>query len=124
MVDTLTQTSTEVHRWGWRRHSASRAQSNVYAVLTPEPQLHERLRDLLSSAKAETSQVVATFLDIRSFSTFSERGESFDSATYLSSAYSRILSDYFPAVDFFKPTGDGLMLIHQLPSSRVHDLKR
>jgi len=94
------------------------AWSSVCAVSTPT-QLHERLRDLLPSAQAETCQVVATFLDISGFSTFSKRGESFNSAIYLGSAYSTILSTYFPNADFFKPTGDGLMLIHQLPSSRT-----
>ena len=83
-----------------------------------DSQLHEQLRALLPSAQAETCQVVATFLDIRGFSAFSEKGESFNSAIYLSSAYSKILDTYFPDADFFKPTGDGLMLIHQLPTSR------
>jgi hypothetical protein len=52
-----------------------------------EPQLHERLRELLGSARAESCQVVATFLDIRGFSTFSAQGESFDSALYLRSVF-------------------------------------
>lgn len=80
-----------------------------------EPQLHQRLRDLLSSARAESCQVVATFLDIRGFSSFSAGGESFDSALYLRSAYSAILALYFPDADFFKPTGDGLFIVHILP---------
>jgi hypothetical protein len=45
--------------------------------------LHERLRELLGSARAESCRVVATFRDIRGFSTFSAQGESFDSALYL-----------------------------------------
>jgi class 3 adenylate cyclase len=63
--------------------------------------------------------VAATFLDIRGFSTFSEKGESFDTASYLSSVYSAILTSYFPDADFFKPTGDGLLLIHELPADRA-----
>jgi hypothetical protein len=80
------------------------------------PQLHERLRELLPTAQAESCQVVATFLDIRGFSTFSARGESFDSALYLRSVYSEILASHFDDSDFFKPTGDGLLLIHELPA--------
>jgi class 3 adenylate cyclase len=80
-----------------------------------KPQLHEQLRELLPKARAESCQVVATFLDIRGFSTFAVRGESFDAALYLRSVYSRILGEYFPDADFFKPTGDGLLLIHVLP---------
>jgi class 3 adenylate cyclase len=84
-----------------------------------ELQLHERLRTLLPSAQAETCRVVATFLDIRGFSTFAEKGESFDIASYLSSVYSTILSEHFPDADFFKPTGDGMLLIHELPAERT-----
>ena len=79
-------------------------------------QLHEQLRGLLPSAHAESCQVVAMFLDIRGFSSFAAKGESFDSALYLRSVYTAILTSYFPDVDFFKPTGDGLFLVHELPS--------
>ena len=78
-------------------------------------QPHERLHALLPSAVAESCQVIATFLDIRGFSSFSAKGESFDSALYLRSVYSTILDKYFADVNFFKPTGDGLLLVHELP---------
>lgn len=80
-----------------------------------ELQLHERLKELLGSARAESCQVVATFLDIRGFTTFSVGGESFDSALYLRSVFTTILSSHFSDAAFFKPTGDGLLLIHELP---------
>jgi class 3 adenylate cyclase len=78
-------------------------------------QLHDRLRSLLETAEAQSCHVVAIFLDIRGFSTFASRGESFDIAFYLRSIYGRILDIYFPAASFFKPTGDGLLIIHELP---------
>jgi class 3 adenylate cyclase len=81
-----------------------------------EQQLHERLRELLGSARAEGCQVVATFVDIRGFSTFSAHGQSFDVALYLRSVFNTILSTHFDDAAFFKPTGDGLLLIHELPS--------
>jgi class 3 adenylate cyclase len=81
---------------------------------TNEPQLHERLRALLPSARAESCQIIATFLDIRGFSTFSAAGESVDIALYLRAAYSAILRDYFSDAVFFKPTGDGLLVVHEL----------
>ena len=83
-----------------------------------EVQLHERLRQLLMSARSESCQVVATFLDIRGFSAFSTRGESFDVAYYLRSAFSAILSLYFADATYFKTTGDGLMVIHELSDDR------
>jgi class 3 adenylate cyclase len=97
----------------------SQARSSLRRVSTPEPQLHERLRALLPSAEAATCRVIAIFLDIRGFSTFSEKGESFDTASYLSSVYSTVLTSHFPDADFFKPTGDGLLLIHELPADRA-----
>lgn len=80
-----------------------------------EQQLHERLRELLGSAQASTCQVVATFLDIRGFTLFSARGDSFDAAAYLRAFYTNVLSFVFSDAAFFKPTGDGLLLIHELP---------
>jgi class 3 adenylate cyclase len=83
----------------------------------PDKQLHERFHELLGSARAETCQVVATFADIRGFSTFTAQGESFDTALYLRSVFSTVLSVHFPDATFFKSTGDGLLLIHELPSN-------
>lgn len=79
-------------------------------------QLHDRLRDLLPLASAETCQIVATFLDIRGFSKFSATGESFDSALYLRSVYGIVLATHFADASFFKPTGDGLLIVHELPT--------
>ncbi len=83
--------------------------------MTDVAQLHERWQTLLPNAHAESCQVVATFLDIRSFSTFATHNESFDVAIYLRSVYQRVLSEVFPKPDFFKPTGDGLLVIHHTP---------
>lgn len=83
--------------------------------MSGEPQLHERLRGFLPTARAESCQVIATFLDIRAFSTFAARSESFDAALYLRSVYLKVLISVFADAAFFKPTGDGLLLIHELP---------
>ncbi|MHB1640057.1 MAG: nucleotidyl cyclase domain-containing protein [Candidatus Dormibacteria bacterium] len=76
--------------------------------------LHERFREELRTARAGSCQVLATFLDIRGFSSFSAVGESFDTALYLRSIFDKILSDIFADAAYFKSTGDGLMLIHEL----------
>ncbi len=83
----------------------------------PDQQLHERFHELLGAARAETCQVVAAFADIRGFSTFTAQGESFDTALYLRSVFSTVLSVHFPDATFFKSTGDGLLIIHELPSN-------
>jgi class 3 adenylate cyclase len=91
--------------------------SRTTGLVENNRQLHERFRELLGSARAESCQVVSTFLDIRGFSTFTAHGESFDTALYLRSAFSTVLSVHFPDATFFKPTGDGLLIIHELPAN-------
>jgi class 3 adenylate cyclase len=51
------------------------------------------------------------FLDVRGFSSFAGIAESTDTAEFLKSVYLKILDEYFPDADFFKPTGDGLMIL-------------
>jgi class 3 adenylate cyclase len=72
------------------------------------------LESLLPTARADNCQVVATFLDVRGFSSYAEIGDTSNVAAYLRSVYTTILRDYFPDRSFFKPTGDGLLLIHEL----------
>jgi class 3 adenylate cyclase len=71
--------------------------------------MHSQLRELLRCATGESSFVVASNIDIRGFSSFFS--DSSQAAAFLSSAYTRILDDYFPDVSFFKPTGDGLLIV-------------
>lgn len=71
--------------------------------------MHNQLRTLLRDASGESSFVIATNIDIRGFSSFFS--DSSQAAAYLSSAYTRVLDDYFNDVSFFKPTGDGLLLV-------------
>jgi class 3 adenylate cyclase len=73
--------------------------------------MHRQLRKGLESATGYSEQVIALFLDVRGFSSFAAIAESTDAAAYLRAAYLRILDEYFPEATFFKPTGDGLMII-------------
>jgi class 3 adenylate cyclase len=74
-----------------------------------------KIESSLRDARAESLQVVAIFVDIRGFSAFAVRG-SFPTAYYLKSLYTEILANRFADCDFHKLTGDGVMLIHHLPS--------
>jgi class 3 adenylate cyclase len=73
--------------------------------------MHRTLKELLPTAKGESHLVVVVFLDIRGFSSFAKIAESSEAALFLRSAYVRILDEYFPNASFFKPTGDGLLVI-------------
>ncbi len=74
--------------------------------------MHRELRRLMRGAVGESAFVLAVNVDIRGFSSFFS--DSSQAAAYLSSAYTTILDNYFPEHDFFKPTGDGLLLVRVL----------
>jgi len=69
------------------------------------------LRKLLDNAKGTTEHVVAIVLDIRGFTPFCKEEESINVANFLKRVYIRIIDDYFPKASFYKPTGDGLLIV-------------
>jgi adenylate cyclase len=73
--------------------------------------MHKQLKKLLPRAKGESRLVVVVFLDVRGFSSFAKIAESSEAALFLRSMYTKILDSYFPDAQFFKPTGDGLLII-------------
>lgn len=74
--------------------------------------MHRDLTKLLPHANGRSTKVVAMFLDVRGFTAFF--AESTDAAEYLKSAYRQILKRYVGDCDFFKLTGDGMMVIYEL----------
>ena len=73
--------------------------------------MHRDLRNLLPQAQGVSHFVVAIFLDVRGFSSFAKKTESVEAAVFLRRMYLKILDEYFKDLSFFKPTGDGLMII-------------
>jgi class 3 adenylate cyclase len=73
--------------------------------------MHKELRKLLHSAEGQSRRVVVVFLDVRGFSSFAGIAESTDTAEFLKTVYIKILDDFFPDAAFFKPTGDGLLIL-------------
>lgn len=65
--------------------------------------------------------MVVVFLDVRGFSSFAKMAESSEAALFLRSIYIKILDNYFPAATFFKPTGDGLLIILDYDESNLVD---
>ena len=93
--------------------------------------MHRRLLALLPKAQGHSCHVIAVFLDIRGFTSFAGANESTDAAAFLRTMYLRILREYFSDdVLFFKPTGDGLMIIVGHPDDadafrfRINDVLR
>lgn len=73
--------------------------------------MHRELRKLLEGATGISQHIIAIVLDIRGFTPFCERVDSLDVATYVKKVYMKILDNYFADASFFKPTGDGLLII-------------
>lgn len=86
--------------------------------------MHKELKELLHSAKGQSRHVVVIFLDVRGFSSFAGMAESTDTAEFLKSAYITILDEYFPEADFFKPTGDGLVVLYGYDREGLTDAVR
>jgi class 3 adenylate cyclase len=72
--------------------------------------MHRRFLELLPRAEGRNEWVAAINADIRGF-TSSMSGDPAETALYLRRVYSRILENYFAGYSFFKPTGDGLLLV-------------
>jgi class 3 adenylate cyclase len=80
------------------------------------------LRKLLDKAKGTPEHVIAILLDIRGFTPFCEKtGESLDVANFLKRVYIRIIDDYFPKASFYKPTGDGLLIVIPINKEPLKD---
>jgi class 3 adenylate cyclase len=82
--------------------------------------MHRDLKKLLPSAHGASGFIVALFLDVRGFSSFARMAESSETAIFLRSTYIKILDNYFDKADFFKPSGDGLMIIREYSSETLN----
>ena len=56
--------------------------------------------------------MVALFVDVRGFTSFAGITESTDTAEFLKAMYTSMLKDDFPDCEYFKLTGDGMMVIY------------
>jgi hypothetical protein len=72
--------------------------------------LHRTIRKLLPDAAGESEWVVAVNVDIRGFSSHMSANPS-ETALYLKKVYARMLDRFFADHSFFKPTGDGLLVV-------------
>jgi class 3 adenylate cyclase len=73
--------------------------------------MHRQLKELLVKAVGVSEFVVAINLDVRGFSSFAKLAESSEAALFLKRIYLRILDEVFSDASFFKPTGDGLLIV-------------
>lgn len=86
--------------------------------------MHTMLRKLLEDAYGMSEFVIAVNLDIRGFSTFSQKVESPDSAMFIKRVYIKLIDKYFVDASFFKPTGDGLLLTIPYTEKNLQNVAR
>jgi hypothetical protein len=85
--------------------------------------VHNELRKLLPKATGSSGFVVAVNLDVRGFSSFAKLAESSEAAIFLKRVSTPAsLDDYFSDVAFFRPTGDGLLVLLSYDSESLIDV--
>jgi class 3 adenylate cyclase len=72
--------------------------------------MKEQFRQALQDAQGTTEFLIVAVGDIRGFSSFSQRHESEEVALFIKRVYLKLIDEYFPFSDYFKATGDGLLL--------------
>jgi hypothetical protein len=80
--------------------------------------MYTKFRELLDEAEGQNDWVVAINADIRGFSSIMS-GDPAQTTLYLQAVYAQILDNYFNDRSFYKPTGDGLLLI--VPFARTEE---
>jgi hypothetical protein len=73
--------------------------------------LSTELRKLLEKAIGTNESVIAIIVDIRGFTPFCKEEESVNVANFIKRVYIKIIDDFFPRASFYKPTGDGLLIV-------------
>lgn len=73
--------------------------------------MHRQFRKLLENAKGISQYIIAIVIDIRGFTPFCQTVDSVDVATYIKKVYIKIIDACFPDASFYKPTGDGLVVV-------------
>jgi hypothetical protein len=84
--------------------------------------MHRQFHKLLVEASGRSEFVLAVNLDIRGFSDWSRRVESSQTTLYLAKVYRKLIDFYFPSDWFFKPTGDGLLLVRAFVETELAEL--
>ena len=84
--------------------------------------MHKEFLKLLEKATGRSEHVITVNFDIRGFTPFCETEDSLNVATYITRVYLKILNDYFKNASFYKPTGDGLIIIVPYDRENLRDI--
>lgn len=81
-----------------------------------------RFRKALDRAEGRSEFIIVAVADIRGFSAFSSRRESPDTAMYIKRIYIKMIDNYFHTANFYKPTGDGLLLTFPYSEKNLNEV--
>jgi class 3 adenylate cyclase len=84
--------------------------------------LHRTLRKLLDDATGLSEFVFAVNIDIRGFSDWSLTVDSAQTALFVKKVYARLIDHYYSEASFYKPTGDGLLVIMTFAESELDNV--
>ena len=73
--------------------------------------MHREFLKLLKDAVGRSELVIVVNLDIRGFTPFCKKEDSANVAMYVTRVYDKIINDYFGNARFYKPAGDGLIIV-------------
>ncbi len=82
--------------------------------------MYRQFKQLLPEARGVSQFIVGMNIDVRRFSEFALRVESAEAIVFLKSIYAKILGEYFQDAPFFKPTGDGLLIVLPYAPETLH----
>jgi len=82
-----------------------------------------KLLKQLENASGQTQLVLALIFDIRGFTNFCKsEGDSFNIANFVRRVYISVLSNYFQDAAYYKPTGDGMLVIFSCSAGKESEI--
>ena len=72
--------------------------------------MDKEFQKLLEGAEGRSDYIIAVCVDIRDFTPFCKRVDSFLTGIYIKKVYLKIINGYFKDATFYKPAGDGLLI--------------
>jgi class 3 adenylate cyclase len=84
--------------------------------------MHRSLRKLLDDATGVSEFVFALNIDIRGFSDWSLTVDSAQTALFVKKVYAKLIDAYYSDASFYKPTGDGLLVVVPFSEDTLHEV--
>jgi class 3 adenylate cyclase len=82
----------------------------------------QKLLEQLENANGQTQHVLCFIFDIRGFTNFCKIEDSYNIANFVRRVYINVIKDYFPDATYYKPTGDGLLIIFRCTPKKVGEI--